>query len=333
MHVHAGNWLEDRSKAPALKGGIADYGIVRVSSSPITSCRLRAHAAVRANSSMAPAAAAAAPPASPRPLQREYSTTAASTFVAPDLRSVSEASAGRSRVRFGMVTPDTLNEAAFSYGEGAPPALRFESTLVAPARAPSEAELVRMPLSSTAREAMAAPVQIAEAAVRAAAKGDAYLHHSVLAPAAGGPGSLSIDRGRKTVGITGEVRGLASIAAVADARMCALHPCPTHRCIPSAAHADAAHWGRPKNVDGCAAHLDSKTRRWHQRCSKCSCVHALLCSPLFRQACACVQACLAPATSLQPPMPAAEPLYMSLPLSGEETVKRATSAAPAPARP
>jgi hypothetical protein len=104
-----------------------------------------------------------------------------------------------------MVTPDTLTEAAFAYGDGAPPVLKFDVTSSSIARLPSETHEEKFPTTSTTREAMARPVEIAEKAAATAAKSESTLAHTAFAPAAGGASSLRMDRGKKSLGITGEV--------------------------------------------------------------------------------------------------------------------------------
>jgi len=136
-------------------------------------------------------------------VQKEYSTTAGREFVAPTSRK--EYRPTVSVPRYGMVTQDTLTEAAYSYGEGAPPLLKFDATTTSIARAPTAAEEVRFPTTSTAREAAATAMAFSERAAAAASRDGKALLHSVMAPAAGGPGSLRVDRGKRSLGITGEV--------------------------------------------------------------------------------------------------------------------------------
>ena len=63
-------------------------------------------------------------------------------------------------------------------------------------------------MTSTAREAAMLGTGISEAAAKAsAAETRALSQNPLLAPPAGGPGGRITDRGRKVVGISGEVRG------------------------------------------------------------------------------------------------------------------------------
>lgn len=136
---------------------------------------------------------------------REYTTTAATEFSAPTEKKEFRPPEPRSKLRYGMVTPQTLTEAGLSYGEGAPPALRFDPAMTSIARVPTVTEVVRMPSTSTMREAMATPVEYTAKAAALASKEDKALLHSAFAPAAGGAGSLRLDRGKRSLGITGEM--------------------------------------------------------------------------------------------------------------------------------
>jgi len=139
------------------------------------------------------------------PLQREYTTSASEAFSSPLKKKEYRPPEPRSKLRYGMVTPQTLTEAGYSYGEGAPAALKFDPATTSIARMPTVSEAVPMPATTTARAAMAEPVAYTAKAAELAAKGDATLLHSAFAPAAGGAGSLRVDRGKRSLGITGEV--------------------------------------------------------------------------------------------------------------------------------
>lgn len=130
---------------------------------------------------------------------REYKTTTSDSFVPPNERP--EASRlGKKRLRVGMVTPETLSEAAFSYGQGLPAQTRFDTTTTAAAgRTALASETATIPKSSTMREAMALPREYSEAAAQRATKDMTSLYYSQQAPPAGGSGSLRIDRGKKSL--------------------------------------------------------------------------------------------------------------------------------------
>lgn len=138
-------------------------------------------------------------------LQREYATSASEDFSSPLKKKEYRPPEPRSKLRYGMVTPQTLTEAGYSYGEGAPAALKFDPATTSIARMPTASEAVPMPATTTARAAMAEPVAYTAKAAELAAKGDATLLHTAFAPAAGGAGSLRVDRGKRSLGITGEV--------------------------------------------------------------------------------------------------------------------------------
>lgn len=155
-----GNWVEDRTTAPPLRGGVLpDYGFREIKSQHVVD------------------------------------------FTSPTERIVKPAAP-----RFGMVCAETLNEAAYAYGEGIPDSVRLDATTITTA-ATREAskESTYNPFTTTTREMYKGSTQIGTGAARAAVDDLRDLTHSVFAPAAGGRATLGNDRGRRTVGITGEI--------------------------------------------------------------------------------------------------------------------------------
>lgn len=130
---------------------------------------------------------------------REYRTAAKEAWLSPSERP--EASRlGKPKLRVGMVTPDTLSEAAFSYGSGLPAQTKFDATTtVAVGRGTLRSEAVSFPKSTTTREAMTGPTAFSETAAGRAASDNKHLFASALAPPAGGSGSLRMDRGKKSL--------------------------------------------------------------------------------------------------------------------------------------
>ena len=155
--VLAGNWQEERSRAPPLKGPFMDLGV-------------RLFEAGHA---------------------RDYVPPAPGEHVFP-----------RHRHRFGLVSMETIDEAAFAYADGLNGRPGFDLTRgVLPMTRAQILELFR----TTNKDFMAQATQVRSAAAGDAAKDLHTLRHSQFAPAAGGNGGLNIDRGKLTAGIAGEI--------------------------------------------------------------------------------------------------------------------------------
>lgn len=155
--VLSGNWQEERSRAPPLKGPFIDLGV------------------------------------------RDYSPSHARDYVAPP---PGEHVFPRHRHRFGLVSMETIDEAAFAYADGLSGRPGFDLTRgVLPMTRAQVLELFR----STNKDFMAQATDVRSAAAGAAAHDLSVLRHSQFAPAAGGAGSVNIDRGKLTKGIAGEV--------------------------------------------------------------------------------------------------------------------------------
>ena len=104
--------------------------------------------------------------------------------------------------RFGLVCKETMVEAAFAYGGGLP-AGGFDMTLGGAAAEPTRDETVAR-FRSTAGDAMEFGTKLGRAASIREAAEMAALASTQLALPAGGKPSVVIDRGRKSVGISGE---------------------------------------------------------------------------------------------------------------------------------
>jgi hypothetical protein len=136
------------------------------------------------------------PPPTPNP-QREYRPQYRDDFTAPDM-SV-EHTYSRHRHRFGMVTGATIDEAAYSYGDGTDGRPLFE-TMGGRDMSPKEvAALFR----TVQTDFMAEATNVRAGAAKAAAKDLRTLQHSEFAPPAGGAGAVRIDRGKHVVGMAG----------------------------------------------------------------------------------------------------------------------------------
>lgn len=159
-HTLEGNWVEDRTTAPPLRGNVPDYGF------------------------------------------REFTSTAAHDF------SAGRRGAPVRPVRFGMVTQASLNEAAYSLGDD----------VTGGRRSAASERLTMASATTTAREAAMRGSGISEAAAKtSAAETRALLQNPLLAPPAGGPGGRITDRGRKVIGISGEVYRLGDDPKVSTA--------------------------------------------------------------------------------------------------------------------
>jgi hypothetical protein len=105
----------------------------------------------------------------------------------------------RHRHRFGMVTQETIDEAAYSYGDGQDGRPLFE-TMGGRDMTPKEvAALFR----TVQTDFMAEASSIRAGAAKAAAKDLKTLQHSEFAPPAGGAGAVKLDRGKHVVGMAG----------------------------------------------------------------------------------------------------------------------------------
>jgi hypothetical protein len=154
----SGNWMEDRSKAPPLKGPFADFGF------------------------------------------REFTASHSRDY--PEYQPGGENVFPRHVHRFGLVCMDTIDEAAYSYADGKGGRATFDlSRGVLPLSKAAQLELFR----TTNKDSMAIASGVRSAAANEAAKELAVLRRSQFAPAAGGKGSVNIDRGKHTAGIAGEI--------------------------------------------------------------------------------------------------------------------------------
>ena len=157
--VLSGNWQEERSKAPPLKGPFIDLGI------------------------------------------REYRPTHATEFTPP---APGEHVFPRHRHRFGLVSMDSIDEAAFAYADGLDgrPGARFD--LERGVLPMTKAEVLKL-FRTTQKDFMAEASGVRSAAAEDAAKDLRTLRRSQFAPAAGGSGAVRIDKGKHTAGIAGEI--------------------------------------------------------------------------------------------------------------------------------
>lgn len=133
-------------------------------------------------------------------MQKVYTASTAEAYKAPD--PTQEYTYPRHRARFGLVCADTLAEAALSYGSGLSSKAGFDTTHGGKDMTPTE---VASMYHTTQRDSMALATSIRASAAAAAAKDAHHLEHSIFARAAGGAGSVNHDRGKKTMGIAGEV--------------------------------------------------------------------------------------------------------------------------------
>ena len=164
--VLEGAWAEERTGLPPAPGGVPDLGF------------------------------------------RLYETKYTSDFKPPD--PTAELTFPRYKPRYGMLTKDTWNEASYSYG-GGPGAL--QATLLKGKKAfnlthsgrDMTAAEIAATFTSTAREASISGVQVSATASTVAAKNAATVAKTNLAQAAGGAGSVNVDRGKHTQGVSGEV--------------------------------------------------------------------------------------------------------------------------------
>lgn len=108
--------------------------------------------------------------------------------------------------RFGMVCEETLNEAAYAYGAGIPASNQLDATTVNATVSRAPTAEVSISKTSTIREANIGATSMGASAARSESKTIHDIHYSMHAPAAGSlGGSMPLNRGRRTVGITGEV--------------------------------------------------------------------------------------------------------------------------------
>ena len=98
-----------------------------------------------------------------------------------------------------MVCPETIDEAAYSYGDGQDGRPMFETV--------GGRDLTKKEIASLFRtvqtDFMSEASHISAAAAKTAAKELKTLQHSEYAPSAGGAGAVKIDRGKHVVGMAG----------------------------------------------------------------------------------------------------------------------------------
>lgn len=141
---------------------------------------------------------------------REYTPNYRRDFRAPTDSERRELTFPRHRVRYGMMTADSWNEAAYSIGAGPEALLRslrgghkpFDTTHGGVDMSKQE---IAATFHTTARDAMAQGVKVSAEAMSQAAKTNKTVAASSFATAAGGAGSVVHDRGKKTRGVAGEM--------------------------------------------------------------------------------------------------------------------------------